>query len=255
MEGIVSLEELAARVPGGVRLGIGGVHLARLPIALIERMTALGRRNFTFVSWGGGLALELLLEAEAVDKLVFCFSSLDIFGLAPRFREALESGRIAVEEWSALAMIQGLQAAHFRLPEMPFQLLAGSDLMRAGDFWKTTVSPFTGEPVGEARRLDVDVLLLDAQRTDRQGNIEIQVAPGVTLDQVHQQTGGKVLVADPLPMTPEPEPEQLRLLRQEIDPIGIRRLEFVPGKERLGMIESILNAEASLINDLAGPGA
>ena len=181
MEGIVSLEELAARVSGGVRLGIGGVHLARLPIALIERVIALGRRNYTFVSWGGGLALELLLEADAVDKLVFCFSSLDIFGLAPRFREALENGRIEVEEWAALAMIQGLHAAHFRLPEMPFQLPVGSDLMQTGDFWKMASSPFTGEAVGQARRLDIDVLLLHAQRADRRGNIEIQGARGMDL--------------------------------------------------------------------------
>ena len=181
MERIVNLDELARRVPSGVRLGIGGVHLARLPVALMERIIALGRRNFTFTSWGGGLALELLLEAEAIDKLVFCFSSLDIFGLAPRFREALEKGRIEVEEWSALAMIQGLHAAEFNLPEMPFQLPVGSDLMQTGDFWKTASSPFTGEAVGQARRLEIDVLLLHAQRADRRGNVEIQGARGLDL--------------------------------------------------------------------------
>jgi glutaconate CoA-transferase subunit A len=122
---ILTLDELAQLVPGGIRLGIGGVHLSRLPVALIQKIAALGRRDFTFVSWGGGLPLELLLEAGAVRKLVFCFSSLDIFGLSPRFRKALETNAVEVEEWSALAMIQGLHAAHFNLPEMPFQLPAG----------------------------------------------------------------------------------------------------------------------------------
>ena len=181
MTEIVSLDELAGKVPSGVRIGIGGVHLSRLPVALIERVLALGRRDFTFVSWGGGLPLELFLEADAVKKLVFCFSSLDILGLAPRFREALETRRIEVEEWAALAMIQALHAAFFNLPEMPFQLPVGSDLMREGNFWKETVSPFTGEPVGQARRLDVDVLLLHAQRADREGNVEIQGARGLDL--------------------------------------------------------------------------
>jgi len=177
----LKIDELAAKVPSGARLGIGGVHLARLPIALIQSVLTLGRRNFTFVGWGGGLALELLLEAEAVDKLLFCFSSLDIFGLAPRFREALEESRIEVEEWSALAMTQALHATQFNLPEMPFQLPAGSDLMQAGDFWKAAPSAFTGDAVGEVRRLDVDVLLLHAQRADRAGNIEIQGARGMDL--------------------------------------------------------------------------
>ena len=114
-------------------------------------------------------------------KLVFCFSSLDILGLAPRFRAALETNRVEVEEWTALAMIQGLHAAFFNLPEVPFQIPVGSDLMNTGNFWKKTVSPFTGEPIALARRLDVDTVLFHAQRADRQGNIEIQGARGLDL--------------------------------------------------------------------------
>lgn len=181
MTEIVSIDDLARSVPDGVRLGIGGVHLSRLPIALIRRVLAAGKKDFTFTSWGGGLPLELFLEAGAVRRLIFCFSSLDIFGLAPRFREALERQQIEVEEWSALAMIQGLHAAHFRLPAMPFQLPAGSDLMQHGDFWKAIPSAFTGQLVGQARRLDLDVLLLHAQRADRAGNVEIQGARGLDL--------------------------------------------------------------------------
>ena len=181
MADIVSLAELTELVPSGVRVGIGGVHLSRLPIALIKQVLGAGRNNFVFTSWGGGLPLELFLEANAVRKLIFCFSSLDIFGLAPRFRQALEQNQIEIEEWTALAMAQGLHAAHFNLPEMPFQIPTGSDLMKTGAFWKETVSAFTGKPLAQASRLDVDVLLLHAQRADSAGNIEIQGARGYDL--------------------------------------------------------------------------
>jgi len=181
MTEIVSLEELAAKVPSGSRIGIGGVHLSRLPLALIGRVLELGRRDFTYISWGGGLPLEMFLEAGAIKKLIFCFSSMDFFGLAPRFRRALEKNTVEVEEWTALAMIQGLHAAYYNIPDMPFQLPAGSDLMDHGDFWKKTVSPFTGEPVGLVQRLDVDVLLIHAQRADSQGNVEIQGARGLDI--------------------------------------------------------------------------
>ena len=181
MADIVSLAELAELVPSGVRVGIGGVHLSRLPIALIKQVLGAGRKDFVFTSWGGGLPLELFLEANAVRKLIFCFSSLDIFGLAPRFRQALEQNKIEIEEWTALAMAQGLHAAHFNLPEMPFQIPTGSDLMKTGAFWKETVSAFTGKPLAQASRLDVDVLLLHAQRADSAGNIEIQGARGYDL--------------------------------------------------------------------------
>lgn len=179
MTRILGLDELAQQVPSGARIGVGGVHLSRLPIALIESVIAFGRRDFTYVSWGGGLPLELFLQADAIKKLIFCFSSLDILGLSPQFREALETGRIEVEEWTALAMIQGLHAAFFNLPEMPFQLPVGSDLMSVGSFWKQTVSAFTGEPLGIAHRLDIDVLMIHAQRADRDGNVEIQGARGL----------------------------------------------------------------------------
>ena len=181
MADILNLDDLAEIVPDGVRLGIGGVHLSRLPIALIKRILARGKKDFVFTSWGGGLPLELFLEANAVRKLIFCFSSLDIFGLAPKFRDALENKKIEIEEWSALAMTQALHAAHFNLPEMPFQVPFGSDLMKAGSFWKESSSVFSGEPLGQARRLDLDVLLLHAQRADRDGNIEIQGARGFDL--------------------------------------------------------------------------
>ena len=178
---IVTLDELVEYVSDGVRLGIGGVHLSRLPLRLIHKLIEARRKEFVFTSWGGGLALELLLQANAVRKLIFCFSSLDIFGLAPRFREALEKGTIAAEEWTALAMMQALHAAHFRLPEMPFQVPVGSDLMNSGDFWTVTDSLFGDGRVGQARRLDIDVLLLHVQRADTAGNIEIQGARGIDL--------------------------------------------------------------------------
>ncbi|MGH9436246.1 MAG: CoA transferase subunit A, partial [Terriglobia bacterium] len=181
MAEITTIDELAENVPSGVRLGVGGVHFARLPMALIGKVIASGKGQFTFISWGGGLPLELFLEAGAIKKLAFCFSSLDIFGLAPRFRETLEKGAIEVEEWSALAMIEGLKAAQFNLPEMPFQLPHASSLMERGNFWRQSNSAFTGEAVGQARRLDIDVLLLHAQRADREGNVEIQGARGLDL--------------------------------------------------------------------------
>jgi glutaconate CoA-transferase, subunit A len=181
MADVVSIQELAQLVPNGVRIGIGGVHLSRLPIALIRRTLAAGKKDFVFTSWGGGLPLELFLQADAVRKLIFTFSSLDIFGLAPRFRDALENNKIEIEEWAALAMAQGFHAAHFNLPELPFQLPAGSDLMKRGTFWKTSRSIFDNEPLGQAQRLDIDYLLLHAQRADRSGNIEIQGARGFDL--------------------------------------------------------------------------
>src|SRR2546430_1863225 len=78
-------------------------------------------------------------------------------------------------------MPQGLHARLSNLQKRPFQIPAGSDLMKTGTFWKQGVSAFTGKPIAQAKRLDVDVLLLHAQRADHAGNIEIQGARGYDL--------------------------------------------------------------------------
>lgn len=51
--------------------------------------------------------------------------------------------------------------------------------------------------------------------------------PGVTLEQVVKATGFEVLLPDgDPPVTPTPTPEELRLLREEIDPTAARLREF-----------------------------
>ena len=42
--------------------------------------------------------------------------------------------------------------------------------------------------------------------------------PNVTLDEVRANTGFELLIKDPLELTPTPDDEQLRVLREEVDP-------------------------------------
>ena len=105
---IESLDALAGRVESGTRLSVGGHHFARLPVALLREIARRGVSRLNYFAWAGGLPLELLLEAGAVDSIDICFSSLDIFGLAPKFREVAEARQFPVNDWPALSMIQGL---------------------------------------------------------------------------------------------------------------------------------------------------
>lgn len=43
------------------------------------------------------------------------------------------------------------------------------------------------------------------------------------------------------------------MLRTEIDPLGIRRLEFVPGRERAALIAELIDREESAIAQMAAP--
>lgn len=169
----VGIDELAAMVHSGESFGVGGHHFARLPIALLRAVGKSGAKNLRYVSWAGGLPLELLLEAEAVAEIDICFSSLDIFGLPPRFRAAAETNALPVRDWTALAMIQALRAAQQNLPSMPFQLPQGSDMMARMPRAKVVRDPISGGEIGLIPALRIDTLVLHAQRADESGNVQI----------------------------------------------------------------------------------
>jgi hypothetical protein len=52
------------------------------------------------------------------------------------------------------------------------------------------------------------------------------VHPGVTVPEVQEATGFELLVADDVTATEAPTAEQVRLIREEIDPDGARKAEF-----------------------------
>jgi glutaconate CoA-transferase, subunit A len=167
------VEGLAAMVGSGDVFGVGGHHFARLPIALLRAIARSGVKDLRYVCWAGGLPLELLLEADAVAEIDLCFSSLDIFGLPPRFRAAAETNAVPVRDWTALAMIQALRAAQQNLPSMPFQLPQGSDMLARVPGAISAPDPIARTETGFIPPLRLDTFVVHAQRADESGNIQI----------------------------------------------------------------------------------
>jgi glutaconate CoA-transferase subunit A len=100
-------------------------------------------------------------------------------------------------------------------------------------------------------RLISDLGIFDLDLMERRFRL-VSIHPGISPDHVRAQTGGEFLVSDQIPFTESPSKEDLRLIREEIDPFGIRQLEFVPGRERSKMIQRILDSEAGLVRELQG---
>lgn len=69
------------------------------------------------------------------------------------------------------------------------------------------------------------------------------VHAGATLAEVRAHMGFDPQVVQPLPETPEPTEAQLSILRTEVDPLGLRDLELLAGKERAALIERVIAAE------------
>lgn len=169
----LSLDALVARVPPGARIAVGGHHFARLPMAALLRLAEAGPGELAWFSWGGGLPLEILLEAGRIARIDLCFSSLDIFGLPPRFRAVAEARSLPVHDWPALAMIAALEAGMRNLPFLPVQLPEGSDMAGRCPGLGVFEDAGTGRRLGRVAAVRPDVALLHAPFADEAGNVAI----------------------------------------------------------------------------------
>ena len=70
--------------------------------------------------------------------------------------------------------------------------------------------------------------------------------PGVTVDKIRKKTGFPLEVAPDVHETPPPTAEELRLLRETIDPLGVRQLETLNGARRRQRLRDIVEREAGM---------
>jgi glutaconate CoA-transferase, subunit A len=95
----VSLADLAARIPDGAALGLGGVFLHRGPFALVRELARQGRRRLEIIKPSPGYDPDLLCRAGAVAKVRAGIVAMEgNFGLAKWYRRAIERREAALEE-------------------------------------------------------------------------------------------------------------------------------------------------------------
>ncbi|NDJ53125.1 MAG: hypothetical protein GYB68_08595 [Chloroflexi bacterium] len=70
--------------------------------------------------------------------------------------------------------------------------------------------------------------------------------PGSSIERIQRKTGFELAIAEEVRVTPLPTEEELRLLREEIDPLNIRKLETLGGSARKDLIRDILAKEGAL---------
>jgi len=96
---VLSLEEAIASIPDGSLTGLGGNLTHRAPAALVHELVRQGKRALTLVKTAAGYDFDLLCGAGAVSHVILSFVSFEnMWGMAPRFRAALESGQVGFTE-------------------------------------------------------------------------------------------------------------------------------------------------------------
>ncbi|WP_296712672.1 CoA-transferase [Rhodoblastus sp.] len=124
--------------------------------------------------------LNLLAAAGAVTKAECGFSALEVFGFANGLRRAVESGQLALEDYSNLSMALRFLGGALNWPFVPATVNIGSDLQHRSAFAPdeyparskipAVVDPFTGREYGALKPLRPDLAAIHVTLADPAGN-------------------------------------------------------------------------------------
>lgn len=177
---IISLAEAVKRFTwDGMQYASG----AALPvgsdaIAFGRELLRQGRRDLHAIFHCNTQQLNLLAAAGVVGKAECGFSGLEVFGFANGLRRAVESGQLALEDWSNLAMPLRLLAGALNWPFAPATVNIGSDIQHRSAFAPeggyakipTVTDPFSGREIGAFSPLKPDVAAIHVTLADPLGN-------------------------------------------------------------------------------------
>jgi glutaconate CoA-transferase subunit A len=169
-----TLEEAVELVPDGATIGIGGLSMNGAPMAFVRALARRRVKELTVVAVVAGIPIEFLVAAGCVRRVVSGLVSLEGFGLAPRFRAAVQAGEVEIEEYSEHTLICRLQAAAHRLPFVPTKAGVGTDMI--GLHPETTRlehDPGTGEPYVACTPLPLDFGVVHASEGGSRGNVRV----------------------------------------------------------------------------------
>lgn len=174
MDSLVSLSELAARIPDGARLAIAQDSVG-VSMAATRELVRRGARGLRLVCVPlSGMQADILIGAGCVAAIETSAVTLGEYGGAARFAAALRARSIELRDATCPAIHAALQAGEKNIPFMPLRGLIGSDLLAHRSDWKLVDNPFQeGEPIVLLPAIRPDVALVHAPLADREGNVWI----------------------------------------------------------------------------------
>ena len=179
---LTSVEDAVARIADGDRIAVGGCLFSRTPMALVREILRARRTRLTLVRNLMCTEGEFMMAAGAVERVMTAWMSIGLpWGVSKIMRHYVETGAVALEEWSHLALGLRFRAAAMGVPFVPSLTMLGSDLVDVGGM-KTVVDPYTGESLGAVPALFPEVAILHVHRADRFGNAQIDGYPHMDAD-------------------------------------------------------------------------
>jgi len=190
----MSLEEaISTYVHDGDLVGIGGLSFWRKPISVCRELIRQNKKDLSLCTFVGGIEVDMLIAAGCVSKVKACFVGMEIFGMAPHYKKAIELGSIKISEESEASIALGLRASYLKVPFMPLKGIIGTDFPKVRKDIKQFEDPLgSGIQLMALPKIDLDVAILHVPYADENGNGNI--AGAVWMDDDMAKTAKKTII-------------------------------------------------------------
>ncbi len=174
-----TLREAVSRIEPGSSIAAGLALEHAIPFAAGHELLRQGIDDLTMIGPISDLLFDQLVGGGAVSKIRAAWVGNVSAGTGYRFREAVEEGRIAVENHSNFSIALALQAGAMGVPYLPTRSLLGSDIFEESDLFRDAEDPFTGERIALVPAISPDWTLVHAQRASPEGDVHLWGNTGI----------------------------------------------------------------------------
>ncbi|MDD1776716.1 MAG: CoA transferase subunit A [Candidatus Helarchaeota archaeon] len=171
---IMSLEEAVGLVKDGDLIGIGGLSFWRKAAATTREIIRQKKKDLGVLSFVGGFCEDQLIGAGCANRVRTSFIGMELFGLAPNHRRAVESGQIKVYEETEATIALGLKAIYLKVPFLPLRGILETDILKVREDLREFNDPITGDKLVACPPIQVDVAIIHVPYADEKGNGNIQ---------------------------------------------------------------------------------
>jgi len=186
-------EAISTYVQDGDLVGFGGLSFWRKPISACREIIRQDKKDLSLCTFVGGIEIDMLVAAGCASKVRASFVGMEIFGMAPNYRKAVESGLIEISEESEASIALGLRASYLKVPFMPLKGIIGTDMPKVRNDIKQFKDPLGSDTELMALpRIDLDVAILHVPYADEYGNGNI--AGAVWMDDDMAKTAKKTII-------------------------------------------------------------
>ena len=175
----ITLHEAVEMVPNWSTIFVGGFAHIRAGRAFSREMIRQEKHDLHFVSTGPTVHVDLLAAGKVIKRMDVGYAGIETIGPTPNLRRRIESRFLKVEDYSNFTMAMRLYGGALGVPFMPVRSLMGSDIEKKSTFRdireKQSIMecPFTGEIVCLVPSINPDFGVIQVQRCDEEGNVQI----------------------------------------------------------------------------------